>query len=38
MEQRQRLCLDLARNFARIDSERQQEALAQLCRVLAGVH
>ncbi len=37
MEQRQRLCLDLARNFARIDDERQQEALAQLCRVLAQV-
>jgi len=32
---RQRLALDLARNFARIDDRRQQEALAQLTRVLA---
>jgi transcriptional regulator with XRE-family HTH domain len=32
---RQRMCLDLARNFARIDDERQQDAIAQLTRVLA---
>lgn len=32
---RQRMCLDLARNFARIRDERQQEALAQLTRILA---
>jgi transcriptional regulator with XRE-family HTH domain len=32
---RQRMCLDLARNFAKIHDERQQEALAQLTRVLA---
>jgi transcriptional regulator with XRE-family HTH domain len=32
---RQRMCLDLARNFAKIYDERQQEALAQLTRVLA---
>ena len=32
---RQRMCLDLARNFARIHDERQQEALAQLTRILA---
>ena len=32
---RQRMCLDLARNFAKIDDERQQDAIAQLARVLA---
>lgn len=32
---RQRMCLDLARNFARIQDERQQDALAQLARSLA---
>lgn len=32
---RQRMCLDLARNFARIGDERQQDALAQLTRILA---
>jgi transcriptional regulator with XRE-family HTH domain len=32
---RQRMCLDLARNFARIDDERQQDAIAQLTRILA---
>jgi transcriptional regulator with XRE-family HTH domain len=32
---RQRMCLDLARNFAKIDDERQQDAIAQLTRVLA---
>jgi transcriptional regulator with XRE-family HTH domain len=33
--ERQRMCLDLARNFSRIHDSRQQEALSQLCRVLA---
>lgn len=33
--ERQRLCLDMARNFARIREERHQEALSQLCRALA---
>lgn len=33
--ERQRMCLDLARNFARIGDARQQEAIAQLTRVLA---
>ena len=33
--QRQRLCLDMARNFAKIREERHQEALSQLCRALA---
>lgn len=32
---RQRMCLDLARNFARIEDERKQDAIAQLTRVLA---
>ena len=35
MPERQRLCLDMARNFARIREERHQEALSQLCRALA---
>jgi transcriptional regulator with XRE-family HTH domain len=33
--ERQRMCLDLARNFSRINDQRQQEALAQLARSLA---
>lgn len=37
MNERQRLCLDHARNFARIPDARQQEALAQLTRVLADL-
>jgi transcriptional regulator with XRE-family HTH domain len=32
---RQRLSLDVARNFARIRNERCREAFAQLCRALA---
>ncbi len=32
---RQRMCLELARNFAAIDNARHQEALSQLARVLA---
>jgi len=35
---RQRMCLDLARNFAKIGDERQQDAIAQLARVLAREH
>ncbi|MGB0670010.1 MAG: helix-turn-helix domain-containing protein [Rhodospirillales bacterium] len=33
---RQRMCLELARNFSQIQSERHQEAVSQLARVLAG--
>ncbi len=33
--QRQRLSLDVARNFNRIRNERCRDALAQLCRVMA---
>lgn len=33
---RQRMCLELARNFAHIDNERHQEALSQLARALAS--
>ncbi|MFZ2003739.1 MAG: helix-turn-helix transcriptional regulator [Stellaceae bacterium] len=33
---RERMCLDLARNFAQIPNERHQEALSQLARVLAA--
>ena len=36
MTQRQRMCLELARNFADIDNERHQEALSQMARALAG--
>ncbi|MEO5373229.1 MAG: helix-turn-helix domain-containing protein [Alphaproteobacteria bacterium] len=32
---RQRMCLELARNFAQIENERHQEALSQLARALA---
>ena len=32
---RERMCLELARNFAQIPNERHQEALSQLARVLA---
>ncbi len=32
---RQRMCLELARNFSQIASERHQEALSQLARALA---
>jgi len=35
MSQRQRLCLELARNFMAIDNERYQDALSQLARALA---
>jgi transcriptional regulator with XRE-family HTH domain len=33
---RHRMCLELARNFAHITSERHQQALAQLARALAA--
>ncbi|WP_281254956.1 helix-turn-helix domain-containing protein [Teichococcus rhizosphaerae] len=33
---RQRMCLELARNFALIDNERHQEALSQMARALAA--
>ncbi|MDA8229731.1 MAG: helix-turn-helix transcriptional regulator [Magnetospirillum sp.] len=33
---RQRMCLDLARNFSAISNEKYQEALSQLARVLAS--
>lgn len=33
---RQRMCLELARNFAQISNERHQEALSQLARALAA--
>ena len=32
---RQRMCLDIARNFARIHNDRSREALSLLCRVMA---
>ncbi|MBV9653672.1 MAG: helix-turn-helix transcriptional regulator [Acetobacteraceae bacterium] len=34
--QRQRMCLELARNFAAIDNEKHQEALSQMARALAA--
>lgn len=34
LSQRQRMCLELARNFAAIDNEKQQEALSQMARSL----
>jgi transcriptional regulator with XRE-family HTH domain len=33
---RERMCLELARNFAQISNERHQEALSQLARALAA--
>ena len=33
---RERMCLELARNFSHIPNERHQEALSQLARVLAA--
>ncbi len=35
MTPRQRMCLELARNFALIDNEKHQEALSQMARALA---
>jgi hypothetical protein len=37
MSPRQRMCLELARNFALIDNLRHQEALSQMARALAQV-
>lgn len=34
--ERQRMCLELARNFAEIDDERHQAALSQLARALVS--
>jgi transcriptional regulator with XRE-family HTH domain len=36
MSSRQRMCLELARNFALIDNEKHQEALSQMARALAA--
>lgn len=36
LSSRQRLCLELSRNFAQIENERHQEALSQMARVLAA--
>ena len=33
---RQRMCLELARNFTQIPNERHREALSQMARVLAA--
>jgi transcriptional regulator with XRE-family HTH domain len=38
ISQRERMCLELARNFAQISNERHQEALSQLARALATQH
>jgi transcriptional regulator with XRE-family HTH domain len=35
---RERMCLELARNFAQIPNERHQEALSHLARALATQH
>src|SRR6266702_2077442 len=35
---RERMCLELARNFAQIPNEKHQEALSQLARALATQH
>ncbi|GAB6051349.1 helix-turn-helix transcriptional regulator [Magnetospira thiophila] len=35
LRSRQRMCLELARNFTQIENERHQEALSQLARALA---
>ena len=35
LNQRQRLCLEVSRNFANIENESYQEAVSQLCRTLA---
>jgi hypothetical protein len=37
MSPRQRMCLELARNFALIDNLKHQEALSQMARALAQV-
>ncbi|KLN62395.1 XRE family transcriptional regulator [Kiloniella spongiae] len=35
VNERQRMCLDLARNFTNIRNEKHQDALSMLCRVLS---
>lgn len=35
LQERQRMCLEIARNFSQIDNKRHQEALSQLARALA---
>jgi transcriptional regulator with XRE-family HTH domain len=35
---RERMCLELARNFSQIANEKHQEALSQLARALAAQH
>lgn len=34
--ERQRLCLEVSRNFSNIENERHREAVNQLCRILAA--
>ena len=34
LDERQRMCLDLARNFSKIENDRHQDVISQLCRVL----
>lgn len=36
ISQRQRLCLEVSRNFASIENERHQEAISHLCRILSA--
>src|SRR3546814_4586983 len=36
LNERRRMCLDLARNFTRISNDRHQEAVSQLCRDRKG--
>ena len=36
LDERQRMCLELARNFAQIPNQRHQDALSQLARALAS--
>ncbi len=36
LDNRQRLCLEVSRNFANITNERHQQAVSQLCRLLAA--
>jgi transcriptional regulator with XRE-family HTH domain len=36
LNDRQRMCLELARNFASISNEKHQEALSQMARALAS--
>ena len=36
LTERQRLCLQVSRNFSHIEDERDQEAVSQLCRSLAA--